>query len=453
MAKAWLGIDWGTHSSKWCYRAEGEKPLVGIWDSRVWRLGEHMAMFPMARRFSAGDVCEGALKRILIRDPGQAYWSGDRPRLGVSLGQAVVFSLYVLILDAMKTAKARDLPMPGSEELEIRFAHPNWLSPEDMVALRYLRDAAVVAAVRVFDWAEHRMEDEGLQIAIAALKEWATEDCHRSYGLPEVPAAFEYDTYSDWSMGITRGIRWRLVFESCAAGFSYLADEEPEVFDQDGQEVQLPRRKLLVVDIGAGSTDSGYLLRTIPPSRDGQDAPEPLLIWLPPAPTLTRAGKWLSDRIRSDWRQQGRHATEAEVEDYKTSGTVDWYDRAYVADWCRSIADHLASYMRDVPDDDRLPRNPPLEIVLTGGSSVVRPVREVILGGVIAALRERGIGIAGNTRFLQVGEDLTGPAGEDEVERAQLAVSLGAAHPKLVKLRHFAKGLRQPPKPLLGDTQ
>src|SRR5262249_22478981 len=96
MPGAFLGIDWGTHSSKWCYQDAAGKRVVGrIWDSRVWRHEDQLSIFPLRARFQAGQG-EAALKRKLINDPDQPFWEGQRRRLGVSLGESVVFSLMSL---------------------------------------------------------------------------------------------------------------------------------------------------------------------------------------------------------------------------------------------------------------------------------------------------------------------------------------------------------------------
>jgi hypothetical protein len=97
--------------------------------------------------------------------------------------------------------------------------------------------------------------------------------------------------------------------------------------------------------------------------------------------------------------------------------------------------------MEHVPDTIRLPRNPPLEIVVTGGSSAVRPVIDAILKAVVEALRRRGIGIAGTSKILSGHDADPAVASFSTVERAQLAVGLGAAHPQLAELKHYAGGL------------
>lgn len=90
--KGFIGVDWGTHSSKWCYQNSRNEVIIGgIWDSRVWRNNDQLELYVMDRRYE-GARGEEALKGKLIHDPDQPFWHGERPRLGVSLGEAIVFS-------------------------------------------------------------------------------------------------------------------------------------------------------------------------------------------------------------------------------------------------------------------------------------------------------------------------------------------------------------------------
>src|SRR5437764_11590414 len=120
----YLGVDWGTHSSKWCYQDSRGRIDVGeIWDSRVWRLGDCLAMFPLRHRFS-GDHCGvSGLKGKLIRDPGQAVWTGERSDIGATLGEAVVFSLTTLLSDATTKLVVKGIKLQELEKLTIRFSH------------------------------------------------------------------------------------------------------------------------------------------------------------------------------------------------------------------------------------------------------------------------------------------------------------------------------------------
>lgn len=65
----YLGIDWGTHSSKWAFQRRELNTLVGsIWDSAVCPAGPNLEMFTMERRHQDASR-EVALKRKLIRPP------------------------------------------------------------------------------------------------------------------------------------------------------------------------------------------------------------------------------------------------------------------------------------------------------------------------------------------------------------------------------------------------
>ena len=70
----YLGIDWGTHSSKWAFQRPEMKPIVGtIWDSAVSRVGADLVMHTMERHHQDSSR-EVALKRKLIQDPDQSFW-------------------------------------------------------------------------------------------------------------------------------------------------------------------------------------------------------------------------------------------------------------------------------------------------------------------------------------------------------------------------------------------
>src|SRR5207245_1110851 len=77
-----------------------------------------------------------------------------------------------------------------------------------------------------------------------------------------------------------RNVRWRYIGESCAAGLPYLRSTRVK------EEPGLPGlRKLLVVDVGAGSTDIGYMIKTVE-KETGRE----LVHYLPPAGVCTVAG-------------------------------------------------------------------------------------------------------------------------------------------------------------------
>ena len=441
-----IGIDWGTHSSKWCYQDTNKRTIVGqIWNSAVWREGDQLSMYAMNRRHK-GNRGESGLKRKLIQDPDQAFWEGSRPKLGVTLGEATVFSLHALLSDAHDTLKRMGAIDGEVNDLTYRFSHPNWISPDKVTALSYYRDAAVVALSSCGYASSWPIDQDVFHLSIPDIRNIVVSHQKIITALLPLPQLYDHSKYQSCLRGTISEVVWELVFESCAAGFPYLVETEPELFDPDTFEESQHQwvRKILVVDIGAGSTDAGYMLRTIKLDPRTQKPVSPLLIWLPAHDALEKAGNWLSDRIREDRIKQGYpNATLDEAEDYKTSGVTDWHGKQYLSEWCEAIAGHIADYISVIPDKTRLPKTPPLQVVVTGGSSAVPKVKEHILERVKDALRARGVGAGvcdASSLILPSISTLRG-GGSTEIQCAQLAVCFGASHPRFAELTHYPKGV------------
>jgi len=437
---AYLGVDWGTYSSKWCYQDSNGRVIVGgMWDSRVWRIGDSLGMFSQSRRYS-GENGVAALKRKLIHDPGQAFWEGERSDIKASLGEAVVFSLATLLLDAIAKVGSSGIDIGRSERVRVRFSHPNWITPEAVAALQSYRDAAVIAlSVLKFGLAGAEVETDSFAVPLATVKELISTRRAHAATLEKFPREYDYKAYRKCAIGLDDGIEWEFVFESAAAGFPYIAEMEPDLFEGDISPNEAKFRKVLVIDIGAGSTDAGYMLRTIRLDARTLKPNEPILIWMPAAAALDMAGTWLTDQIHADWHQQGRKGTRTEAEDYKTSGVTDWYSKPYVKKWCDDIASHVAHYIEGVHDAMRLPHKPFLELVVTGGSSAVTPVKACLVDRVKDALLTRGIGagVVDGTTVIQPYLAALKQGGYSDTQMAQLAVSLGASHPRMVDLTHY----------------
>src|SRR5207245_3952875 len=115
-----------------------------------------------------------------------------------------------------------------------------------------------------------------------------------------------------------------------------------------------------------------------------------------------------------------------------TSGATDWYAKPYVREWCEAISSHVAYYAQNVPDDVRLPSRPPLELVVTGGSSAVEPIKEALRGSIITALQSRQIQpeLCQGTKLLGVNAVQPGDPVYRPAQVAQMAVALGASSPR-----------------------
>lgn len=192
---AYLGVDWGTHSSKWCYQDSSGRVVVGeIWDSQVWRIKDSLAMFPLSRRYS-GEHGVAALKRKLIRDPGQAFWSGERSDIEATLGEAVVFSLATLLLDAVTKLRLGGIEIGKAEHLTVRFSHPNWITPEAVAALQCYRDAAVVALSVPKSGLVGAVLENGFYAPLSTLRSLIDERRPHAAKLARFPREYEYKAY------------------------------------------------------------------------------------------------------------------------------------------------------------------------------------------------------------------------------------------------------------------
>lgn len=441
----YLGIDWGTHSSKWVIQTDSGNSVIGpIWDSSVCRIDDSLHMFTLDERFN-NPARETALKRKLIQDPDQPFWEGHRPKLGTTLGEAVVFSLLCLLFDAQNSFEKKGETLAHTGELTIRFSHPNWISEDNIRALGCYRDAVAVAASIFLEGAHHRIGTRTISISAETLRNAVARHRHVIEELPAFPSQYDHHEYVKCSRGTIKKANWELVFESCAAGFPYLLEGERETFEDVLTKFPAAKRirKILVVDVGAGSTDAGYLVRTVRP-RDSKRVMKPLLIWLPAADALEVAGRWLTDKILADFKQQGRRVTSMEAEEHKISNE-SWFQKPYVREWTTHIGDHIAEYVREIRDDICLPKDPMLEVVLTGGSSVVKPLREATLDKIILALRDRhiGEGLCRGTKLIELLRSNSLGKSYRTVEVAQLAVALGASDPLLAEMTANPQGLRE----------
>ena len=442
--RSFLGIDWGTHSSKWVYQHEHKSgaPIIGeMWDSGVSRIENDLVFFPLENR--ARDIHrETGLKRKLIQDPDQSFWDGPRPKLGVTLGEAVVFSILSLLLDAERVIKRKKLSLRGTS-LTVRFSHPNWIEDTNIRALQCFRDAAVVA-LNIFLGQGSPQKAAEIRFQVDALRRSVAEARRLLTDLRDFPEMYIHSQFQKCIHGDVGAVQWSLVFESCAAGFPYLIDGEQDIFEEDLRKLSVNRRirKILVVDVGAGSTDSGYLIRTVRP-RDSQKIMRPLLLWLPAANALEVAGRWLTDKILFDMKQQGRRVTPVEAEQFKITQAHSWIKKPYLREWCGLISDSVGEYVSGIRDDVCLPKEPNLEVVVTGGSSAVEPMRTAVLDKVRGALKDRGCAAGAN--MLKVASLKSVASGYREVQIAQLAVALGASDPYLSELKSYPEGLLTTP--------
>ena len=124
-----LGIDWGTHSSKWIWTVPGSKtsatrpPFKILWsdvsvDEKSGRL------FLSADTPPVGPKKASNIKGRLLKNPDASFWVGPQKSVKLTLGELVTFSLWSLIGEAYQNLCDKEKHAP--ERLEIRLSLPNW---------------------------------------------------------------------------------------------------------------------------------------------------------------------------------------------------------------------------------------------------------------------------------------------------------------------------------------
>jgi hypothetical protein len=433
--QALIGVDWGTHSSKWTWSlfepdsSESTPGQFKILRSDVCLDSASDRIFMSADAPPPGSICESGIKGRLIRDPDAPFWSGARKRIKLTLGELVSFSLWSLLSEAYQNL--HEDSGGDSDEIEVRFSLPNWVgSNEDAVVARASYEQAARVACRIFisdrfAWSrnKHPKREDWQERARRTLDELKISD---EYEVGDSDKGFEGVIQS--KIKVDERVTFRFVAESSAAGLTGLRNVETEVEDKKYL------RKILVVDVGAGSTDIGYVLRTIPQSTTGA---KEALCQLPPADTCRIAGEELTRAIVEIYRSRGETIGLDEAERRKIIGEdKDWLNYPAVGEWRRGIADHVRRYVADTPDERWMPIEPGLKVVVTGGSGIVTGLDQEILVAVKKGLEQRNISpeIVNATELMRL--TIEGPSAND-VNR--LAVVIGAASEELPRLSYYQK--------------
>ena len=430
--RIFLGIDWGTHSSKWACSLGPHRRYfdsLPIYSSDLVTDGESMIFGAPEKARSEDDLIKW-LKGLLINDPlGSSFWASPRADTGTSLGEAVAFSLCCLLSDA-KQKLVDQLDPNDLSDLELGFSFPNWLVDRGRGPKAAARNfcQAVAASVDLFSSASARdLPQPRKPYSVQRWKEVV------SGVRPAVKADSVMDlaveNMTTLSFGPTHnGVTWRFLTESAAAGLPYLrATKIEEVPGAPGLA------KILVVDVGAGSTDVGYMLRVR--NRKTQDEG---FYYFPPASSFKWAGNDLTNEIMKYHSARGTPLTYAEAEARKLRQT-DWVKLSFVEVWKARICDHVSAYIDGVTDERWLPLPVSLNLVVTGGSGLVPGLRESLREAVCAALLSRRCEQRVVDKVRLSGEHIPRLDFATEAEYARRAVCLGAADHDKPGVRYMAK--------------
>jgi hypothetical protein len=356
------------------------------------------------------------LKGLLIVDPrGTPFWDADREDTRTSLGEAVAYSMCCLLTDAFSS-----LPSLNGDEPRRRivFSFPNWLvdkSLDSQAATQRFCEAVSVAMQIVFCSTSLRgLPLPHKKFSIKAWKELVSTARSAPQIAPHEELNIENVTQLSFRINGSP-ITWGFLTESGAAGLPYLrATKIQTVPGAPGLA------KLLVIDVGAGSTDVGYMLRV----RNRATHREKLYFF-PPASSFAVAGNQLTRGIMKHFSGRGEPLTIREAEARKLQRT-NWHTLPFAQAWKEKIADHVRDYVEGVRDGMWLPHAVPLNVVVTGGSGLVPGLKELIQKAVIEAFEVRGFDLETTAQVKLQSTHLPDLSFKVEAEYARRAVSLGA---------------------------
>jgi hypothetical protein len=420
-----IGVDWGTDSSKTSiWRGGPSRYLAGRIVSSAIESKADALVF--GGGVTGSGTIRGTKQEMLLNPRAYPFWGAQRADSHTSLGELVVLSLCCLISDALQAGEEARV---SAANVDIGFSMPNWMNDNDgahvQAAANFCQAAAVTAYLVGHGDERPRYGSPFLRETLKAMVASAVQALREGNGLEKYVPNWKAPRGDKPPIYHVGKVSWTFSVESCAAGLPYLRATPAET----------RIRKILVVDVGAGSTDVGYMLKTVTRGGEGK------LSYFRPAATLRCAGNALTDEIKAFYEMlEGRPVgwDEAETLKLNRDRAKDWTKSERARDWRGRITRHVAEYMRHVKDNLRLFRAPRLEIALTGGSSVVPELGEEILGQVKKALTSRGVEgrLKDATALLDL--RLPGLRFEDVGQYGRRAVSFGVADPESPGFREIA---------------
>ena len=426
--RAYLGIDWGTHSSKWAGRFVGDGGFLSdmpLYSSDLERTGDSLTFSPDPATLDE-DLIK-SVKERLIQDPlGQDFWGSDRLDTGTSLGEAVAFSLCCLLSEARAHIEDNGGPCP----IDIGFSFPNWLvepTKAAKAAVEHFRQAVALTVNLLGDVPSNQLPNPQKSFPITKWKDLVGQARARSGEWDVGRETLSIDNMTQRTFRLpTSDAAWSFLVESGAAGLPYLRAMNIETVPGAPGLA-----KLLVVDVGAGSTDVGYMLQV-----QNRETKQKNFYYFRPASSFPEAGNLLTKELMKYYSAGDEPITYREAEARKLQKT-GWADLQFVASWRRRICEHVREYVEGFPDKRWLPLPVPLNIVVTGGSGLVPGLGDAVKDAVIEALDRLHIDRKTRSMVVLSRSHIPNLSFETEAAYAQRAVCLGASDPEKPGFRYM----------------
>jgi len=418
--KIYIGIDWGTHSSKGaCYESAKSCYLdwMPILSSDLLCTDDCLIFNPPEEVGNREEIRRG-LKEVLINDPlGAHFWNSERLDTRTSLGEAVSFSLCCLLAEAKRSIE-KDFGTIKGLEVEVGFSFPNWLvNPRRTfrVASKNFHQACSVAIALFSLLKSEDLPQPGIPFPISNMKRMVDSVLKDACTKEDIELNVR-NVSEEIFPSLREEIKWCYIMESGAAGLPYLrATHIENIAGVPGLA------KLLVIDVGAGSTDVGYMLRVI--SRKEQ---RERFYYFPPATSFNVAGNKLTNDLLEYYSAAGDPITymEAEIRKLRQTG---WHNLAFVQEWRRQICQHVSEYVQSIPDERWLPMPVNLNVIITGGSGLVPGLKDELGEAIRSALERKRFDNRTVNCVVFKDEQLPSIDFSTKAEYARRAVCLGAS--------------------------
>lgn len=451
--KLFFGIDWGTHSSKWVvdivFNKKRNIVKSGLIRSDLLFHNKEITISP-SDYYTPRKKEAKPLKGLISNYPFGTFWKAGKKELediGMSLGMGVVFSICSLFGDSMRELKNQKLTFDRTTNIEIGFSFPNWMwdnDDESRVAVNNYHQAIYVACY-LFELYRNKLPIPSKPYNISKWKALVDECLKKCTSLHDMDIQISEMTAHEYKLGEVRKknqLTWKYLFESCAAGLPYLRN-----IDIQGPRGLPELGKLLVIDVGAGSTDIGYMIRTLNRTTRKEN-----LFYFTPAQTLNVAGNDLTKKIQDSFKTSGKPITFNEAENFKITNAPKWIGKSFARQWRRKIMKYVKEYITNIPDKRWIDsEQAPLQTIITGGSGLVEGLEQEINIGVSDGLKQRGLSNAVARDVIFIDKVLSGWQFAKKEEYARKAVAIGSSDRDKPSLKYREK--MDPPTPRLSYTR